>query len=80
MVLQRIAEIRKVKIKDFRVEVYGEKDSSKSLGYHRIITHYFIDTDDLEGEKLEKFVQMVDRNCFVAVTMAEPPEFVTKIN
>ena len=80
MVLQAVAKMRKVDIKDFRIEIEGEVDTSVAKGYHKITTHFFIETDDLEGEELEKFVQLVEDACFVNSTLKEPAEFITKIN
>lgn len=86
IVARCFAKAHGIDLKDFRVELEGDldpdgfmgKNKDAKVGFSEIRSKIYIESDS-DKEKIEKFVEFIDRTCPVADTLANSPKLVTEL-
>ena len=87
IVVRSFAKAHGVDITGLRIEVEGTlnpdgfmgKDKDAKIGFSNIVTNYYFESDD-DKEKLQKFIEFVDRTCPVIDTIVNTPHLDSKLN
>lgn len=86
IVARCFAKAHGVDIKDFKVELEGDldpdgfmgKNKEAKIGFSEIRSKIYIESNSPK-EKIEEFVEFIDRTCPVADTLANSPKLVTEL-
>ncbi|MCF6462454.1 OsmC family protein [Clostridium sp. Cult1] len=86
IVARCFAKAHGVDLKDFRIELEGDldpdgfmgKNKDAKIGFSEIRSKIYIESNSPK-EKIEEFVQFIDRTCPVADTLSNSPKLVTEL-